>query len=180
MSFFGNLFGAGDAKDAAATANDKLQGAWDFAKKAYGPFAQTGGEAFGRLGDLLGYGGVPAQQAAGAQFQQDPGYQFQLQQGLKAVDQGAAARGSVNSGATLKAEQEYGQGLAKQGYNDWWNRNAGLADTGLNTTNALTNDRYTTSGAQAQNAVNLGNTQVNSSLGTANMITGALGKLFGR
>jgi hypothetical protein len=44
-------------------------------------------------------------------FQSSPGYQFQLEQGLRAVDAGASAKGMLRSGAT-QAEQKFGHGLA--------------------------------------------------------------------
>ena len=44
-------------------------------------------------------------------FQTSPGYQWQLGQGLRAVDAGAASSGLLRSGATLKAEQTFGSGF---------------------------------------------------------------------
>jgi len=57
-----------------------------------------------------------------AQLQQTPGYQFRLQQGLQGAQNSAAARGSLMSGGTLKALQQYGQGLASQEYQSAWDR----------------------------------------------------------
>lgn len=45
-----------------------------------------------------------------------PGYQFALSQGIQGIDRGAAARGNLQTGGTLKAEQAYGTGLADQTY----------------------------------------------------------------
>jgi len=42
----------------------------------------------------------------------DPGYQFRFQQGQEAVENSAAARGSLLGGNTLRALNEYGQGFA--------------------------------------------------------------------
>lgn len=50
------------------------------------------------------------------EFQEQPGYQFQLEQGQRAIDGSAAAQGNLFSGATLKAQQQFGQGLADQSY----------------------------------------------------------------
>ena len=58
-----------------------------------------------------------------AGFHTSPGYQFQLDQGLRAVDAGAAANGLLRSGAALKAEQTFGTGLAdKEFAPDYYNR----------------------------------------------------------
>ena len=45
-----------------------------------------------------------------------PGYQFALQQGEQAVQRSAAAQGDLLTGGTLKAEDQYAQGLASQTY----------------------------------------------------------------
>lgn len=42
----------------------------------------------------------------------DPGYQFRFQQGQEAVENSAAAKGSLLGGNTLRALNEYGQGFA--------------------------------------------------------------------
>lgn len=45
-------------------------------------------------------------------FRNAPGYEFGRQEGQKTVEAGAAARGGLNSGATLKALQKYGTDYA--------------------------------------------------------------------
>jgi hypothetical protein len=50
------------------------------------------------------------------QFRADPGYQFRLRQGEKAINRGAAARGNVLSGATMQALGNFNSGLASQEY----------------------------------------------------------------
>ena len=57
-----------------------------------------------------------------AELQATPGYQFQLQQGLQGVQQGAAAQGGLLSGAAGQAMNNYAQGQAAQGYQSAWNR----------------------------------------------------------
>lgn len=53
-----------------------------------------------------------------AQLQATPGYQFTLDQGLKAVQNSAAARGLGVSGASLKGAATYATGLADSTYKD--------------------------------------------------------------
>jgi hypothetical protein len=91
-------------------------------------------------------------------FQNDPAYQFVLQEGLKALDRSASSKGMLKSGDTMKAAETFGQGVASQFYGDAWNRAmqeyaqqrdvfrtnrsdifgryASLADVGLPATNA--------------------------------------------
>jgi hypothetical protein len=56
------------------------------------------------------------------QFQADPGYQFRMSEGMKALERSAAARGGLLSGATLKGVQRYGQDLGSQEYTNAFNR----------------------------------------------------------
>lgn len=53
------------------------------------------------------------------EYTQSPGYQFRLDEGMKAIERGAAARGRVDSGETMKALQQYGQSLAAQDFENF-------------------------------------------------------------
>lgn len=57
-----------------------------------------------------------------ADFQADPGYAFRVAEGQKALERSAAARGGLNSGATLKALDRYSQGVASDEYQNVYNR----------------------------------------------------------
>jgi hypothetical protein len=54
--------------------------------------------------------------------QNDPGYQFRLQQGMKALQNSASARGDLLSGNTLAATTQYGQDYASGEYGNVYNR----------------------------------------------------------
>ena len=84
-----------------------------------GPEAEAGAPVQNIAGQLSGIYGPEAAQAAMANFQTSPGYQWRLDQGMRAVDAQQAARGMLRSGATLKAEQAYAQGLASDEYNKY-------------------------------------------------------------
>jgi len=85
-------------------------------------------------------------------YQADPGYQFRLDQGNKAINNSAAARGGLLSGATLKAIAEYNSGAASQEYGAAQGRFAGnqaLAQNAQNTAyNQFGQDRNNLQGAQ--------------------------------
>lgn len=51
-------------------------------------------------------------------FQADPGYQFRMNEALRAVNQGNAARGMLNSSANQNQLMDRATGLASQAYND--------------------------------------------------------------
>lgn len=56
------------------------------------------------------------------QAQNSPGYQFALQQGEKAIQNSAAARGTLLTGGTLKALENFGVGLGDNTYGEAFNR----------------------------------------------------------
>ena len=116
---------------AAKRAQGALTGAYNTATGAQQPYAQAGQIGLGQLtGGNFGTA-VPGQYAMGQapqysapqfNFQQDPGYQFSLQQGLGAINSGAAGQGAGLSGATLKAMSKFGINIANQQYGDVFNR----------------------------------------------------------
>lgn len=55
-------------------------------------------------------------------FQADPSYQFRLGEGMKALQRSAAARGTLLTGGTARALENYGQGAASQEYQNAYNR----------------------------------------------------------
>jgi hypothetical protein len=109
----------------------QMQTGYNQTVAGYQPYTAGGAASTSDMADLLGLNGPDAANAAMAKFQSSPGYQFQLQQGLRGVDAGAAAQGMLRSGATLKAEQTFGQGLAAQDFGNYFNRLSGLAGQGL-------------------------------------------------
>jgi hypothetical protein len=109
-------------------ASNAVQGGLNTANQyynsAYGswaPLAGQGAAGANAYMDALGLNGPAGNARALAGFQNNPGYQAQLQTGVDAIDRGAAARGMTQSGNTLAAEQQYGQNLANQGYNQYLN-----------------------------------------------------------
>ena len=57
-----------------------------------------------------------------AELQATPGYQMQLQQGLQAINNSAAAKGGLLSGANEMALNNYAQNQAATGFQDAWQR----------------------------------------------------------
>lgn len=102
----------------------------------------------GTAGSASNYGG----------FETSPGYQFRLDEGMKAIERSAAARGGLNSGATMKALNRYAQGTASSEYENYANRLAALAGVGQNANS---------SNAQAGQAFASGTAQTNAAAGNA-------------
>ena len=65
-------------------------------------------------------------------FQASPGYQYRLNQGLDAVQSSAAARGMLNSGATMNAVNAEAQGQASNEWNSYLDRLMGQSSNGQN------------------------------------------------
>ena len=57
-----------------------------------------------------------------ADYQADPGYQFRLEQGAKALERAGAAKGMALSGAQMKGLTDYNSGMASQEYGNAYNR----------------------------------------------------------
>lgn len=121
------------------------------------------GAAPGSNFDPLNYGnltqGYDPQFSAptGVTEQNDPGFQFRLQQGQQALERSAAARGGLLTGGTAKDLANYQQGLASQEYQGTYNRALQGYQTNQNTfyqnQNNLYNRLMGISGA-GQNAAN--------------------------
>lgn len=92
---------------------------FDVSRQDQMPWLQAGQGALAQLvRDLPSLTAAPD----ASKFQADPGYQFAFDEGQRAIDRSAAARGSLNSGGTLKALARYGQGMANQQYGTWYDR----------------------------------------------------------
>jgi len=125
-----SLISSNAASSAADKANAAQRDALAQARSDVAPWTAAGGAALTGVQDASGLNGQPGYDAAMTGFHTSPGYQFQLDQGLRAIDAGAASKGILNSGATLKAEQTYGTGLADKEFTDYYNRLFDLSKLG--------------------------------------------------
>ncbi len=94
------------------------------------PWASSGGLASTASTDLLGLNGADAATAAMSNYRASPGYAWQMSEGLRGVDAGAAAKGMLRSGATLKQEQIFGAGLADSDFQQYYKNLMGLSTLG--------------------------------------------------
>ena len=102
---------------------------YDIQQKNEAPFLATGQDASRQLQAGLQPGGSLVQPwtnsftaPTNVTEQNDPGYQFRLQQGQQMLENSAASRGSLLSGNTATAEQQYGQDYASNEYSNVYNR----------------------------------------------------------
>ncbi|MBN3848521.1 hypothetical protein G3N58_17050 [Paraburkholderia sp. Ac-20342] len=108
-----------------------------------------------------------------AQVRQTPGYQFQLDQGEQAINNSAAARGGLLSGATLKDLLSYSQGLADTTYQQDFNNALSTFNTNYNSAanNANRLSGLTTMGQNA--ATNVGNQGLQTAANAGQLTTSA-------
>jgi len=86
------------------------------------PYMQAGAGATNQLAALFAPGGEFMRQPTQAELEMDPGYAFRFQQGQRALESGAAARGGLLSGGTGKALARYGQEAGSQEYQNAYAR----------------------------------------------------------
>lgn len=106
--------------------NTNYQGAID----RLNPWVTTGTGALNTYQGSLGLGGQGARDAAVAQFQNSPGYQYAVDQASDATARKAAALGALGSGNTMAAIADRAQNMQNQEYGAWQDRLAGLSDRG--------------------------------------------------
>ena len=115
-------------------------------------------------------------------FQNSPDYKFAVEQGFKGLDAGAAARGNLWGGGTDADRIALGQGLATQYAGNYWNRLAGLSNTGQSTANQLGGYGQAFATNAGNNAMNAANARASSYANTANAwgnYYGQLGQMAG-
>jgi hypothetical protein len=121
------------------------------------------------------------------QFQQDPGYAFRMKEGLRALENTAAARGGLLSGNQMRGVTRFGQELGSQEFTNAFNRYQAERAARLNPLQSLAGMGQTTAAnvagqagqygqAQAANAAAMGNIRASGYINTANALTGAIGQ----
>jgi len=169
---------------------------WEKMQADMAPYLKSGGEGLNQLSYGLGLQGYNNNSTDSSlksgylqkpfseeDFKVDPGYNFRLTEGIKALDRSASARGNLLSGSALKGIETFGQGLASQEYQNAYNRYTNdqntqynhlqnlaamgqntavqLGTAGLNYANAQGNTLTSTAQANGQIGINSANTQGN-------------------
>jgi hypothetical protein len=202
-SLAGGIMGASASREAAREQRRAAQQQLELQRQMYNqqradfePFRAAGSQAQNALMLGLGLGGTPAQEGYGAlmrdfsmaDYEADPGYQFRLQEGLKALDRQAAARGGTLSGAALKGTQRYAQDVASQEYSNAFNRYmanrasklgslGGLVSTGAGAAQGLAGAAGQFGQYGGQTLADIGNVRAAGTMGQANAYANALGSI---
>ena len=136
-SLIGGAISGSGAQSAAGTQAASYDRAADLQKQMFDkqvelqdPYRQAGLTGQNRLMELLGLGGNTGAAGYGQysrdfgmqDFQQDPGYRFRLNEGLRAMGHAAGARGGLISGQSMKGMEDYAQNAASGEYQNAFNR----------------------------------------------------------
>lgn len=199
LSLAGSAISASAAGDAAKQQEQAAQAGIDNQNKIWGqvqnyfsPYVNAGNNAISNYSSALpgianNVSNIKAPNALGSFFNpsdlaQTPGYQFTLNQGLQATQNGFSAQGLNNSGAATKGAAQYAQGLASNTYNQQlqnflqqqgqqYGQGLQSANFGLNQQQTLNNLLFGAAGlgqnaAQGVSSAGLGNAaQINNLLG---------------
>lgn len=186
MSFVGDIFSglidadsnrhaANQQADSVRDSNALQERMFNQTREDQTPYRQAGYGALQQIQNLLQNPNSIAQQ---------PGYQFGLDQGARALNSGAAARGMNYSGAQAKALTRYGQDYAGTKLNETYNRLSNLAGLGQVAVNGQNNQNYANN--VGANTIGLGNAQAAATLRTgsgyanaANSLASWAGRSFG-
>ena len=104
------------------------------------PWIQAGRESLSQIMGTDFMAGAEAVERADPTI--DPGYDFRFDEGQRAQERGASARGNLLSGGQAKALQKWSQGLASQEYQNAWNRSEQQYLNDFNSQLSLGNTRY--------------------------------------
>lgn len=157
---------ASAAKSAGRDANAESARQFDINQENQRPWLEAGSAALEQQQRLLrgDYSG----------FLESPDYQAALQLGTRQLDNGATAAGNLWGGGADADRIQFGQQLASQNLGNYWNRLAGLSNTGQTAANQL--GAYGQNYAQqyGQNQWGVANARASAYGQMANAATGAI------
>lgn len=175
-SIFGGLFGSNASEEYIKQLQKAQQFLQDQEKQGlqnYQPFLNTGQAASNTLGQLMSTPGEGLLKGwdktftapTAAEAAATPGYKFQLQQGLDAMQNSAAGKGNLLSGRALADLNNYAQGVASTNYQNVFNnaftQYQSAYNTFLNNQNNAYNRLMGTAGMGLNAAGGMGNLMTN-------------------
>lgn len=169
---------------AASDANNTQIGMYNQSRADLAPYRQAGATSLnylqGSMGDLT-------KQFSMNDYQQDPGYQFRLNQGTQAMERSAAAKGMLNSMGTMQNLNNYAQDQASNEYQNAYNRFtqsqsqrynmlSGVANMGMGAANTGVQMGMNTADQMGKNMITGGNNSAAGMMGMANVVSGGVGQ----
>ncbi len=105
-------------------------------------------------------------------WRDNTGYQFRFNEGIRAIDAGAPVR---NSGATIKAREQYGQNIGSGEFYNYLGALTGQQQVGTGAANALSGVNTTYANNASNIAQNQGQNLANSAVARANNSNSVIG-----
>lgn len=158
---------AGIQAQAGAEANRLQKEMYDQNRADNEPWRQAGMKALGGMQD-----GDFQRDFNMGDFQADPGYQFRMAEGQKALERSAAARGGLQSGGTMKALAKYSQDVASSEYSNVYNRFNADRDRRFNRLGSLAGVGQTANAQVGAAGANYANQSGANTIGTGNAVAG--------
>lgn len=176
---------AGTQASAANNATDLQREQWLQNQANQKPWLEAGQQGLNQLTSLLMPGGKYATPFSETNWQTDPGYAFRMKEGLKALDQQAAARGGLISGAALKGATRYGQDYGSNEYQRAFDRYyternnmlaplQSLAGVGQSTAQTLGTQGMQYAGNVGELGMQAANARASAYMGGANALSGGI------
>ncbi|GAC1664568.1 MAG: hypothetical protein PVS3B2_00400 [Candidatus Dormibacteraceae bacterium] len=150
--------------NAANNATAAEQAQYQQTRTDLAPYMQQGTMALGDINKFM---------ANPSMVTQLPGYQFQMQQGINAIDNSASASGLT--GNTLRALSDYGQGTAASYSNTYWNQLMQMANLGQTSAAGVGNIGASTANSIGSNIIGAGNAIAAGQVGSASAINTGIG-----
>lgn len=184
-----SLVGGVLQSNATNKATDVQKQMFDTTQRNLAPYLATGADAANKLTAALPSLTAPITMDE-ATLEATPGYQFNLTQGLKSVQNSAAARGLGTSGAALKGAANYATGLADSTYQQQfanantnklnaYNFLTGAANFGSNAAGTSAFAATTTGANIGANTIAGGTALAAGTVGAANSLTNAANTVGG-
>lgn len=170
--------GANSALGYLDTGANNALGALNNSAGAFGNLAANYGQGAGLYADALGINGAAGNARAQSAFTSSPGYDYQLNQGIDAINRRANAAGMLQGGNANRDAISFASNLANQNYGNWLNNLSGYNGLQLNATqggagvNSAIANLYNQSG---QNKANVATGQGSSLANLAQQYYGGVG-----
>jgi len=152
---------AGKASEHAAEMTvEEQRRQFDIAQQNMAPWLQAGGWGLAQQQAFL--------KGDRSGFEKSPEYAYARDEGLNTMDHSAASRGGLFGGGNKRDEMRFVTGLAGQNADNYYNKLAGLSQTGYNTGNSLASLGQTMAGQIGNAYTNAGNARASAYMGQAN------------
>lgn len=148
----------------------------DIIRADLAPFREGGTQAFNALNYEMGLGDRPDGYTG---YSMSPYGNYLMDTGRDSIEAGAAYRGSLNSGATMKALEQFRQGIAGADRNSYMDRLGGMAASGQNAAAQTAAAETNNLNALATAYGNIGNAQAAGAIGQGNALAGAINNGIG-